>query len=305
MIIITAPVHAIFLETLDNKGMPYTYLPQCDYDELCCLIPTADGLVVSTNIKIDKSIIDLGKNLKWVARLGSGMEHIDVAYAQSKNINCVSSPEGNSNAVAEHAMGLLIGLMRNIPKSFEEVKEHKWLREENRGEEISGKTIGIIGYGNTGSRFARLLSSFDVRVLVYDKYKSGFSNADVTETDLSSICSEADIISFHVPLNSETRHMADANFFGKLQRKPIFINTSRGGIVDTAALIKALQHKNISGAALDVLENEKLESFSTEEDEHFNFLINQSNVIVTPHIAGYSHQSAYLLSKILLEKLGI
>jgi D-3-phosphoglycerate dehydrogenase len=305
MIIITAPVHPIFLETLDNKGLPFTYVSQCNYDELCYLIPAAEGLVVSTNIKIDKAIIELGKNLKWIARLGSGMEHIDVAYAHSKNINCVSSPEGNSNAVAEHAIGLLIGLMRNIPKSIEEVKEYKWLREENRGEEISGKTIGIIGYGNTGSRFARLLSSFDARVLVYDKYKSGFSNADVTETDLSSLCSEADIISFHVPLNGETIHMANMDFFGRLQRKPIIINTSRGAVLDTAALIKALQHKNISGAALDVLENEKLESFSANEQEHFKLLINQPNVILTPHIAGYTYQSAYLLSKILLEKLGI
>ena len=238
MIIITAPVHPFFLETLDQKGFSYSYLPACNYEELRNIVHAASGLVVSTNISIDKTLIDIGTSLKWIARLGSGMEHIDLAYAQAKNIQCVSSPEGNSNAVAEHALGLLIALMRNIPKSAQEVKSYQWLREENRGQEISGKTIGIIGYGNTGSRFAKLLSSFDAHILVYDKYKSNIKDHYVAETDLTSLLQKSDIISFHIPLNAETGYMANAAFFAELQQQPIIINTSRGGVVDTSALIE-------------------------------------------------------------------
>lgn len=305
MIIITAPVHPVFIETLEQKGLPYRYLPTCNYSELSELISIAEGLVVATNIKIDQSMIDRTQSLKWIGRLGSGMEHIDVEYAKSKDILCVSSPEGNSNAVAEHALGLLINLMRNINKSAEEVKTNIWLREENRGEEISGKTIGIIGYGNTGSRFAKLLSVFGVKLLVHDKYKTGFSNDDVIESDLQQICKEADIISFHLPLNKETHYFADRTFFNQLIKKPIIINTSRGAIIETTALIEAIQNKIIRGAVLDVLENEKIDALSDIQQQQFNYLINQPNVIITPHIAGYTVQSAYLLSKILLEKLGI
>lgn len=305
MIIITAPVHPIFLETLEQKGLAYKYVPTCNYEELRNLIHEAKGLVVSTNISIDKTLMDIGSSLAWIARLGSGMEHIDVAYAQTKNIVCVSSPEGNSNAVAEHALGLLIALMRNIPKSAHEVKSHQWLREENRGQEISGKTIGIIGYGNTGSRFAKLLSAFDTRILVYDKYKTDINDSYVAVVDLTTLMETADIISFHVPLNEETHYMANASFFAKLQQQPILINTSRGGVVDTAALIDALTQKNISGAVLDVLENERPSTFSEKEHKQYSFLTHQPHVIITPHIAGYSQQSWYKLSRILLEKLQI
>lgn len=305
MIIITAPIHPIFIETLEQKGFSYKYLPTCNYEQLRNIIHEANGLVVSTNITIDKMLIDIGKSLKWIARLGSGMEHIDVNYAQTKKILCVSSPEGNSNAVAEHALGLLIALMRNINKSAEEVKSHQWLREENRGQEISGKTIGIIGYGNTGSRFAKLLSSFDARILVYDKYKTNIKDSYVAETDLTTLIETSDIISFHLPLNTETSYMANAAFFAKLHRQPILINTSRGGVVDTSALIDALKQKRISGAALDVMENERPSTFSEKESEQYNFLTHQSNVIITPHIAGYSQQSWFKLSRILLEKLQI
>jgi D-3-phosphoglycerate dehydrogenase len=305
MIVITAPLHPVFIETLEQKGFSYKYLPTCNYEQLRNIIHEANGLVVSTNITIDKTLIDIGKSLKWIARLGSGMEHIDVNYAQTKNILCVSSPEGNSNAVAEHALGLLIALMRNINKSAQEVESHQWLREENRGQEISGKTIGIIGYGNTGSRFAKLLSSFDARILVYDKYKTNIKDSYVAETDLTTLVETSDIISFHLPLNTETSYMANAAFFAKLHQQPILINTSRGGVVDTSALIDALKQKRISGAALDVLENERPSTFSEKEREQYNYLTHQSNVIITPHIAGYSQQSWFKLSRILLEKLQI
>ena len=305
MIIITASVHPFLLESLSNKGLEYLHDPKMDYEVLYDKIDQATGLIVATQINIDKKMIDKGVSLKWIGRLGSGMEHIDVAYATEKNINCISSPEGNRNAVAEFALGLLLNLMRNINTSAGEVKNLEWKREPNRGEELSGKTIGIIGYGNTGSFFAKLLSSFDVKILVHDKYKSNFNDPNVRETSLENIFNEADVVSLHLPLNDETFHFADQDFFKKLVRKPIFLNTSRGGVVDTVALLGALQNGEVKAAGLDVLENENLSTYSPSEKDILAALLEKRNVIITPHIAGYTFEATYKMSAILLEKLGI
>lgn len=305
MILITAPVHHFFLDTLSEKGIEFLYEPTMRYSQLLEKIHLATGLVVSTHIKIDKNLIDHAIHLKWIGRLGSGMDHIDVAYAKSKNIICESSPEGNCNAVGEHALGLLLNFYRNINTSILQVKNNKWFREENRGTEISGKTIGIIGYGHTGSAFARLLSAFNVTILAYDKYKTGFGNEFVTESTEDEIVKHADVISFHLPLTTETSHFVNNNFFLKLKKQPIIINTSRGSVIDSLALINAIENKLISGALLDVLENEKLDTYTPEEKQVFETLNNFDNVMITPHIAGYSHEATYKMSKVLLEKIGI
>lgn len=304
-VIITARVPDILIETLQLKGFTVMYLPEIRYDELTALIGEATGIIVTTSVKIDKTILDKATNLTWIGRLGSGMELIDVAYAASKGIKCVSSPEGNRNAVAEHALGMLLNLQKKISSSFEEIKNGKWIREENRGTELSGKTVGIIGYGNTGSSFARLLSVFNVTVLAYDKNKYGFSHHQVKEASLDHICRYADVISFHVPLADDTRHMADASFFNSLQQKPFIINTSRGTVVQTSALIDALEQGIIAGAALDVMENEQFSSFTEAQQEEMLYLTKQPNVIITPHIAGYSTQAFNKMSAVILEKLGI
>jgi D-3-phosphoglycerate dehydrogenase len=233
------------------------------------------------------------------------MEHIDVVYAKSKNIICESSPEGNCNAVAEHALGLLLNFYRNINTSTLQVKNKQWLRDENRGTEISGKTIGIIGYGHTGSAFAKLLSAFNVTILAHDKYKNDFGNEFVTESTLDDVIKYADVISFHLPLTSETQHYASADFFLQLKKQPIIINTSRGSVIESEALIDAIQNKIISGALLDVLENEKLDTYTIEEQRVFETLNHFDNVMITPHIAGYSHEATYKMSRVLLEKLRI
>ena len=304
-IIITAPVADFLIERLAAAGYNVAYHPVIIYDELISSIEKIEGLVVTTRVKDDRKMIDAGINLKWIGRLGSGMELIDEDYAASKGIKCISTPEGNRNAVAEHALGLLLNLTNNISKSFQEVKNSLWLRIENTGIEVAGKTVGIIGYGNNGSAFARLLEPFNVTVLACDKYKTNFGKDYVKEASLAEIQEYADVISLHVPHTSENHHLANKAFFKACRRRPFFISTCRGKVTDTAALVNAIKENQIAGAALDVLENEQLQTYTASENQLFEFLCSQPNVIITPHIAGYSYEAFRKMSEILLSKLNI
>jgi D-3-phosphoglycerate dehydrogenase len=255
---------------------------------------------------MNDSFLKFAPNLKFIARSGAGMENIDIPYCESRNITLFNSPEGNRNAVAEHALGMLLSLMNNFKKSNNEILKGIWDREGNRGIELDGKTVGIIGYGNNGKAFAKKLRGFDVRVLAYDKYKSGFGDYQVQECTLEALQEQADIISFHVPQNKETKHFFNSEFMGQMAKPFYLLNLSRGKVVETAALVEGLKSRQIKGAGLDVLEYEQksFESFFDQEmPTDFQYLVSADNVCLTPHVGGWTTESYVKLSSVLADKI--
>ncbi len=298
--------HDILHETLINSGFDCDLFWNKNSEELISILPNYDALVIRSKFKITKEIMDNCPKLKCIGRVGAGMENIDVAYATTKKIKCVSAPEGNRDALGEHAIAMLLMLFTNLKKADAEVRKGIWLRAENRGFEIKDKTIGIIGYGKMGSAFAKKLTGFDCNIFVYDKYVSGFGNDQITETTLDKLFEACDIVSLHVPLTKETEFMVDAAFINKFKKDIYIINTSRGKNLKTADLVAALKSGKVKGACLDVSEYESV-SFEQIENkdmpEPLNYLINSDKVVLSPHIGGWTHESNFKMSKIIAEKM--
>jgi len=307
-ILIVDNVHSIIPNELIMDGFTIIDGTSYDRDKIISLIPDFCGLVIRSRIQIDQEIIDAGVNLKFIARVGAGMESIDTKYCESKNIKCLNSPEGNRDAVGEHAIGMLLNLLNNLNKANSQVKQGIWEREENRGSELGFMTVGIIGYGNMGSSFAKKLSGFGCKVISYDKYKTNYSDAFTTEVPLETILRESDIISLHVPLSVETKYMIDSDFINDCKKNIYLINTARGAVVQTSALVQGLSSGKIIGAALDVLEYEETSFEQTKsllDYDDFKFLSKSDNVTLSPHIAGWTIESKIKLAQVLVDKIKI
>ena len=298
--------HDILHETLIDAGFQCDLFWNKSKEELIELLPNYDGAVIRSKFKFTKEVLDTAINLKCIGRVGAGMENIDVDYAKSKGIICVSAPEGNRDAVGEHALGMLLMLMNHLKRSDKEVRTGIWKRAENRGHEIAGRTIGIIGYGNMGSAFAKKLKGLDCEILVYDKYKTGFVGEHIKESSLYEIYEKADVVSIHLPLTQETNYYINDDFISQFKKNIYVINTARGKCLNTSDLVKHLKTGKVIGACLDVLEYEStsFENIDTNTlPEPMQYLLQSEEVILTPHIAGWTHESNYKMSKIIAERM--
>ena len=295
--------HPLITEQLSAKGFEIDDDFSSSYDDVLKKIDAYDGIIIRSRIPIDRNFIEHGKNLKFIARVGAGMENIDVRFAEERGIKLISSPEGNRDSVAEHVVGMLLILMHRLFISSAEVKNGIWKREENRGDELLGKTFGIIGYGNMGKAVARRLSGFGVKVIFHDILPN-LSDEFATQVSLDTLKNEADILSLHSPITNETHHLIDSQFISEMKKDFYFINTARGKNVKTSDLVEAIRSGKVRGACLDVLEYEK-PSFENLEVENNDsaFLLQSEKVIVTPHIAGWTVQSKEKLAQVIVDKI--
>lgn len=297
--------HPLLWEQLEHAG----FTNEADFtstkEEVEAKIHNYHGVVIRSRFKIDKTFLDKATNLQFVARVGAGLESIDGEYAHAKGVELISSPEGNRNAVGEHALGMVLSLFNKLNKADREIRQGHWNRESNRGLELDGKTVGIIGYGNMGKSFAKKLRGFDVEVLCYDIVPN-VGDANAKQVSLEVLQAKADVVSLHTPWSDLTNKMINADFINAFQKPFWFINTARGKSVVTADLVAALQSGKILGAGLDVLEYEKLsfETLLTDEiPEPLQYLIQADNVLLTPHIAGWTQESKTLLAQVIVNKI--
>ncbi len=298
--------HSSLLEELRLSGFKTIEEYQKNAEEIARDHSDTVGFIIRSRFPLDEPYLSKFPKLKFIGRFGSGMENIDVAWAEAQGIKCLSAAEGNRDAVGEHAIGMLLSLFNKLPSAADEVKKGIWRREENRGEELAGKTVGIIGYGPMGQSFAEKLKGFNVRILVYDKYKSNFNHSHIEEVGITEIQNSADVLSIHLPLTSETKNYIHLQFIEQF-KKPIYIlNTSRGNQLNTADLIQALESGKVLGACLDVLEFET-SSFSASkkllENHQFQYLTQSEKVLMSPHIAGWTHQSNLKMAQVLIKKI--
>jgi D-3-phosphoglycerate dehydrogenase len=303
-VLIAAPVHAVLIAALEKAGYACVFALDITQEEALATVAQYEGIITSTRLHINKKLLDQAAQLKFIGRMGSGMEIIDMPYAAQKGVVCVSSPEGNANAVAEHALGMLLGLSKQIVKSNNELHQGIWEREANRGFELAGKTIAIIGFGHTGSALAHKLSVFNMTILAYDTNQAiSYPDYVKAQEDMQHIYEVADIISYHVPASDENRHLFNEQVVGNFQKPIVLMNTSRGNVVDPEAVAIGLKKGKISQACFDVWEIEPLSKMNEHQKTLFNSLLADDRVLITPHIAGYSQEALYKMSLVLAQKL--
>lgn len=302
-ILIADDVHELLLLGLRDAGFHVLYLPDATRVEILNRIAAMHILVIRTKTRVDSEVMDAAKKLLCIARAGAGLDNIDELYALSKNITCLNAGEANSDAVGEHTIGMLLSLLNNLIKANNEVKQRIWQREANRGIELAGKTVGILGFGNTGRAVAKKLKGFDVKVLAYDKYLVDYSTDFAEQVSLQQIFNETDILSVHLPLTNETTWLIDEDFVSRFKKSIYLLNLSRGKVIKTADLVQMIKSGKVLGCALDVLENENLSTLNASQENDFSFLIASKNVVLSPHIGGWTVESYRKISQILLDKL--
>lgn len=303
-VLIIDEIHPSIFPMLESIGVEADYRPDIKPELVPRALQGFDGLIVRSKMRITADTLAQADKLTYVARAGAGVDNIDQQALQERGVILLAANEGNSQAVGEFTVGLLVSLLRNVSRSHSQVQQKVWLREENRGEEISGKTIGIIGFGNMGQSFARTISGFGCRLLAYDRYAPEKINLPVERVSLEQLQAEADIVSLHIPFIPENLRFANDAFFSAFHKPIWFLNTSRGEVVDQQALVRHLQSGSIKGAALDVLENEKLHTLTPQQQQDFEYLALAPNVILTPHIAGWTHESYVKINEVLVQKIG-
>ncbi|MGH2624599.1 MAG: NAD(P)-dependent oxidoreductase [Sphingobacterium sp.] len=300
-ILIVDDLHPILLEKFDQAKLTYAYQPDITREQAQNIVGNYSGLIIRSKFKVDKQFIDLAPNLKLIGRAGAGMDNIDEHYAKEKGIELISANEGNRDAVGEHMIGMLLSLLNKLNIADREVKNGLWNREKNRGHELMGKTVALIGYGNNGQAMAKKLAGFQVKVIAYDKYKTGFSDQYAKEVSMEEVVKLADILSFHIPLTKETKGMVDAEYLFHFRKPIFFLMGARGEIVDIPAILDAMNQGKILGAAFDVLPVEKFPMLG--QQSWFDELKSRDNVILSPHVAGWTFESYYKLSAILADKI--
>ncbi len=301
--LIVDEMHESIQELLLQIGVKPTYRPTISRAEILEQIGEYEGLLIRSKTNVDKELVDKASRLEFIGRAGAGLDKIDVEYVESKGIEILNAPEGNRDALAEHAVGLLLSLLNNINSADAEVRNWIWDREGNRGIELSDKTVGIIGYGYMGQAFVQRLRAFDCRVLVYDKYKKGFGTKNVEEVSLEKMFSKADILSLHIPLTEETNGWIDKEFFNRFRKDIYLLNTARGEIVPIKDILNLLDVGKIKGAALDVLEKEKFDQLTKTQKENFEDLFTRKNVVLSPHVGGWTFASYKRINEVLVGKI--
>lgn len=296
-------MHESIIKMLEQAGFLPDYQPTIDRVGVLEIIEQYEGIIVRSKTKIDRELIQKARNLQFVARAGAGLDNVDYQELTSNNIKLVNAPEGNRDALGEQTTGMLLSLLHKINVADKQVKSGRWNREENRGYELKGKTVGIYGFGFMGSAFAEKLRGFNCSVIVFDKYKTGLSGDNVQQVDLGTLQRETEILSIHVPLTSETKYLFDEYYLSLFPKLRILLNTSRGKVLSLKALNTLLDNAKLIGAGLDVLENEKINSLSDEEQAVFDQLANKDHVIMTPHIAGWTYESYERINEVIISKL--
>ncbi len=299
-ILIVDDIHEILLDKFREAGLDFDYQPDFTRADAEAVIAAYSGLIIRSKFQVDESFINKGSKLEIIGRAGAGMDNIDESYAKQKGILLLPANEGNRDAVGEHMIGMLLSLMNKLNQAHQTITQGQWLREAHRGHELKGKTVALIGYGHNGQAMARKLSGFEVKVIAYDKYKTGFSDAYASEVSMEELVKQADVLSFHIPLTRETSNLVDDEYLFHFRKPLFFLMGARGGIVHVPAVLKAMDQGKIIAAAFDVLPIEKFPTLA--EQAWFKDLITRENILLSPHVAGWTYESYYKLAEVLADK---